>query len=203
MAKSNSFFKLFTFLLLGVLITLGVLWYQGLITPPTQVVDSNNNETSGSLKTEPEFRAKLVELRMERDKLLRGIERTNDLKQKTLEELKAKGIDSGDDFLKSDDSEVKYAAVNLKEWVGQISKLNNKVKYYDDAINGIQVMLSRIERERISESVALSEEEAIELQKIIIDLNERLEIKTTPFEDEELKGILDSELDSEPSGTRK
>jgi len=55
-------------------------------------------------------------------------------------------------------------------------------------------MLDRIERERIDESIALSKDEYKELQKIVIDLNERLNIETNILEDEELSKLLDLEM---------
>ncbi len=55
-------------------------------------------------------------------------------------------------------------------------------------------MLDKIERERINESVSLSEDEYLDLQKIIVDLNERLEVETDILEDEELGKLLDLEM---------
>ena len=62
-------------------------------------------------------------------------------------------------------------------------------------------MLDKINRDRIGESVALSEEEYIELQKIVVDLNERLNVETDILEEDELRKLLDLEMTaSEMSG---
>jgi hypothetical protein len=89
--------------------------------------------------------------------------------------------------------------VNLKGWVTQIAKIKKEVAYYDEAILGIEGMLDKIERDRIDESVSLSKDEYKELQKIILDLNERLSVETDMLEEEELGKLLDLEM----TGTKK
>ena len=84
--------------------------------------------------------------------------------------------------------------LSLKEAVAQINKYNKEVGYYDDAISSIQAMLEKIERERIDESISLSEEEYLDLQKVIVDLDERLNVNTTLLEDDELGELLDLEM---------
>jgi hypothetical protein len=59
--------------------------------------------------------------------------------------------------------------------------------------------LDKIERDRIDESVSLSKDEYKELQKIILDLNERLSVETDMLEEEELGKLLDLEM----TGTKK
>ncbi|MEL7496306.1 MAG: hypothetical protein AAFN77_01760 [Planctomycetota bacterium] len=156
--------------------------------------DPDPEQNSGLMKTEAEFRDKLTELKMQRDKVQRGVKRLNGLKAESIQYLRDKGIKSGDDYKNSDDRDIKFAVKNLKEYAAQIAKIEKEVEHYDEAINGIRVMLDRIERERINKSVALSEEESFELQKIILDLNERLDVETDIFEDEELAELLDLEM---------
>jgi len=55
-------------------------------------------------------------------------------------------------------------------------------------------MLAKIERERVSESASLTEAQAIGLEEIIVDLDEKLEVDTDIFEDQELKELLDQEM---------
>ncbi len=186
-----------SFLILIVLAGLGAigyLWAAGQLQLRPRVVQENMGGKGEILKTEGQFRNKLAELKMQRDKVQRGIKRLEKLKAETVAELKQKGITSGADYLDSKDKDVKYAVVNLKGWVVQIAKIQQEVTYYDDAIRSIEVMLDKIERERIDESVALSEDEYIEIQKIIVDLDERLNIETNILEDEELGKLLDLEM---------
>ena len=118
-------------------------------------------------------------------------------KLKRCRSLKDKGIRSSEEFKKSDDQEVKKLAINLREYNQQIAKIDKQVGYYDEAISSIRVMLDQFERDRISEEVSLSEEEQISLRKIIVDLDERLEVDIDLFEEEELGKLLDQEMQSD------
>jgi len=195
MAKKETFHSLITFVLFAALCLIGYLWYSGQLVSRAQVAgDTLVDAGSTLLKTEKQFRDKLVELKMQREKVQRGVVRLERLKADNIKHLKEKGIGSGQDFIKSSDPDVKNAVINLKEWVTQINKINQEIGYYDEAISSIKVMLDKIERERINESIALSEDEYLELQKVIVDLNERLNVDTTFLEDEELGKLLDLEM---------
>ena len=194
MAKKETFHSVVTFLLFAVLCAIGYLWYSGQLIPRAQVVGDQLQVGTGLLKTESQFRDKLAELRMQREKVQRGVQRLEDFKAENIAKLREMGISSGSDFVNSTDRDVKLAVVNLRGWVAQIEKLKKEVTYYDEAISNIEVMLDKIERERIDESVSLSEDEYIELQKIIVDLNERLNVETDILEDEELGKLLDLEM---------
>jgi hypothetical protein len=196
MANQNSTHSIITFILFAALCVVGYLWYTGGSGNDQQ---SASGKTHGLLETETEFRDKLAELRMQKYKVENGIERLENLKSETVEHLNSKGIKSGEDYLKSDDADIKYAVVNLKGWVTQIAKIKKEVAYYDEAILGIEGMLDKIERDRIDESVSLSKDEYKELQKIILDLNERLSVETDMLEEEELGKLLDLEM----TGTKK
>jgi len=200
MAKKANFHSLFTFVLFAALCGIGVLWFTGKLDSRAKVAKENLEEGSGVLKTETQFRDKLAELRMQRYKADLGVKQLEKLKAENISKLKEMGIDSGDKFLKSADQGVKLAVINLKGWVTQIAKINQEISYYDDAIANVEAMLDKINRERIGESVALSEEEYIELQKIIVDLNERLNVETDILEDEELKNLLDLEMTGSTGG---
>lgn len=186
--------SLISLILLAAILAVGYLWLTGQLGPRIDVAGDNMNNGSGLLKTEGEFRDKLAELKIQRDKIQRGIKRSQRLKSETVAELKEQGIASGADFKSSTDSDVKKKVLSLKEAVAQINKYNKEVGYYDDAISSIQAMLEKIERERIDESISLSEEEYLDLQKVIVDLDERLNVNTTLLEDDELGELLDLEM---------
>ena len=161
-------------------------------------VVSERLDGNKSLTTEQDFRDKITELRMQREKVNRGIKRLEMLKAETLQHLKDKGINSSADI--TDDVDVRYALRNLKGWKTEIDKLKEDVGNYDEAIKSIDVMLDEIERKRIDEDVALSEDEYIELRKIVKDLNERLGMdKQDVLEEEELSQLLDEELEKAAS----
>ena len=190
-SKSSS---LFSFILLAALCLGGYLWYSGQLGPRIDVANDNLNKSSGLLKTEGEFRDKLAELKMRRNDVLRWIKRSQSLKGETIAELKEKGIASGADFKNSADQDVKKKVLSLKEAVDAIDKYKKEVSYYDNAISSIQAMLEKVERQRIDESISLSEQEYLDLQKVIVDLDERLNVDTTILEDEELGNLLDLEM---------
>ena len=181
-----------TLVLLAAVCVMGYLW---VVNQRGENFDTNNGTAkSGLLKTEPEFRDKLAELRMQRDKVNRSVKRLENLKGETIAHLKSKGISSGDDYLKSSDPDVKYAVVNLKAWVAEIDSIKGQLVHNDNAITGVETMLDKIERQRISDEATLSDEEYLELQTIIVDLGERLQVETDFMEDEELGKLLDLEM---------
>lgn len=194
MAKKETFHSLVTFILFVALCAIGYLWFTGELKPRADVVEDNLTGSTGLLKTESQFRDKLAELRMQRDKVQRHVKRLENLKAQNIQNLKDKGIGSGEDYLNNSDPDVKLAVINLREWVAQIQKIEKDVAYYDEAIGNVEVMLDKIERDRINDAVSLSEEEYVNLQKIIVDLNERLEVETNILEDEELGKLLDLEM---------
>jgi len=191
--KTSS--SLVSLILLAILCTVGYLWFSGQIQPRMEVAGDNLNKGSGLLKTEGEFRDKLAELKIQRDKITRGITRSERLKSETVAKLKEQGVSSGADFKNSNDPDVKKKVLSLKESVDNIKKYKKEVTYYDDAISSIQAMLEKIERKRIDDSISLSEEEYLDLQKVIVDLDERLDVNTTILEDEALGELLDLEMD--------
>ena len=180
--------------LLGALCAVGYLWYTGQLGPRVDVAAENLKNKSGLLKTEEEFRDKLAELKIRKDKVQRGIKRSEKLKSETVSKLKEMGVSSGEDFKNSTNPDVKKKVLSLKEAAADIEKYNKEVSYYDDAITSIQAMLEKIERKRIDDSISLSEEEYLDLQKVIVDLDERLNVDTTVLEDEELGNLLDLEM---------
>lgn len=145
------------------------------------------------LSSEQEFRDKLAELKMQREKSTRAVTRLEERKTATVAFLKEKGVKSAADV--AEDTNLKYAARELKGWTEEIDKLQLEVGHYDQAIKAIETMLSELERKRISETVAMSEEEYIKLRKIVLDLNDRLEVdKQDVVEDAELDELLKEEL---------
>ncbi len=159
-------------------------------------------EGDGVLRTEQEFRDELASLRMDRGRVEKGIKRLEAKKQETMDFLvNEKGIKSSDDI--TDDTDVRFALRELKSWKSEIANLESDLPKYDDAISSIQAMLSELERQRIHDDVALTEDQYIKLRKVVVDLRERLEMdKADPLEDEELYNMFDEEVGAEdkPAG---
>lgn len=173
-------------------------FFTGAIQSRTEAAKNKLDGETHILTTERDFRDKVTELRIQREKVLRGIKRLELRKTETVQYLKEKGIRSSADV--TDDKDVVYALRNLKGWKVEIDKLTVDVADYDEAIRSIEVMLDEIERDRIDQEVALSEEEYFQLRKIVKDLNERLGMdKKDVLEDDELSKILDEELEKDAS----
>lgn len=145
------------------------------------------------LSSEQEFRDKLAELKMQREKSDRAIARLEQRKNETVEFLKSKGVKSSADV--AGDVNLKYAARELKGWSDEIEKLEKERQHYNEAIAAILAMLNELELKRIGETVAMTEDDYIRLRKIVLDLNDRLEVdKQDVVADDELDALLKEEL---------
>jgi len=157
--------------------------------PVDQVAQSNSRLP----RTEKEFRDQLTSLRMQKDKLLRAIQRLENDKQETVKYLKEQGVKSTADVRGKADLE--YKVRTLKGWNDQITLLQGDTTKYDRAIAAIETMLDEIERKRINDSVAVSDEDWVRMQSIVVDLNEQLDFRPDDIlQDDELNQLLQKEL---------
>ncbi len=155
---------------------------------------SNVNNT-GFLKTPAEMRRKLAQLRLDQEKVRRRRKLTQGRKQEVVDLLKKKGVDSNADL---SDDDLKYEVRSLKRYVEDIREMDSIIVKYDKPIAAIEAMLKLAEQERIADEVAISDEKAAELGKMIIDLDEKLGVDEAPdlFEEDELRSLLSDELGS-------
>ena len=151
--------------------------------------DGPNN--TGFLKTEEEFRTKLAEHRIEQEKMRRRKKLKVERKDELVKELKAKGITSTSDI---SDNEVKYTINNLKTAVTDIKVVDKSIGKYQEGIDAIEAMLTKLEQERLSGEVAISEEKATELGIMLLDLDEKLTAEENVLEEEALRELLGLEL---------
>jgi len=164
------------------------------------VASRQGSDKGKTLRSEQDFRDKLAELRMQRTKIIRHIRQLEKTKSETIEFLKQKGIQSSADL--SDDVNIQYALRNLQGDKAAIDKLENELKYYDEAIGSIKAMLDELSRKSIRDAVALTDEDFVELRKIVLDLNDRLKVEPeNVIQQEELAKLLDEELKAEKKPT--
>ena len=161
---------------------------------------SGRNEIDDSrpmpLRTEKDFRNKLVEIKLNKEKLTRGIAKLERRKAENVKFLKEKGIRSVADA--EGDPNAEMAIRNLKGWTESIKELKSQLEIYDSTISRLGGMLTKIEREMINESVTLTEEQEIEMRAIISSLNDQLKInEDNPLMDAELDSLLQEELGSQ------
>lgn len=151
--------------------------------------DGPNN--TGFLKTEAEFRTKLAELRIEQNKMGRRKELMIENKDEIVSELKSKGITSTSDISAKD---VKYKITNLKKAVKGIKDVDKSIAKYQEGIDAIEAMLDKLEQDRLSAEVAISEDKAKELSIMLLDLDEKLTEEENLLEEQELRDLLGLEL---------
>ena len=84
--------------------------------------------------------------------------------------------------------------LELQKTIQQIKKGESVIATYETAIENIRSMLAKFERERVGETTALTESQAIELDEIILDLDEKLEVEVDIFKEQELMELLDAEM---------
>ena len=153
--------------------------------------DPASGGSNAFLKTEEEFRNKLAELRIEQDKMKRRKSLMEQRKNEIVDELKEKGINSSSDI---SDKDILYKINNLQTAVADIGDVEKNISRYQEGINAIEAMLTKLEQERISNEVAISEEKAKELSMMLIDLDEKLIKDNNILEEEALRELLGSEL---------
>ena len=179
---------LLSLVILGAICFLGYQYFTGGIVIPEQ------KETTGFLRTERELRDKLAEFQLQRNEVTTRIERLEEGKMKALEKLKTKGVKSSSD-LDLTDKEV-------KGWVKEISSSRKSIKLleesadrYTEAISRIEARLDDMLRKEITESVAISEEDDLELRRIVADVEDHLGLdQDDVIQEEEWAKILDDEM---------
>lgn len=175
-------------LLLACLLTAGLVYFV-IERPDIPVVEDGPKP----LKTESDFREKIAEIRMNKERLERGIAKLEDQKADNVKFLKEKGIRSVANA--EGDPAAEMAIRNLKGWTESIKDLRGQLDIYDSTISRLDGMLTKIQREMISDSVTLTEEQEVEMLAIIKGLNEQLKInEDDPLVDAELDTLLGEEL---------
>ena len=164
----------------------------GLLGTPEETSTENSMP-----RTEQEFRDKLAEFRIDREKTLRGIVGLKERKQKILTSLRDKGVKNSSD-LEGDlggDTAVQFALQQFKSLTSDIKARQEDVKNYDDTIAGLMAMLADIDRQNVNDSAKMSEAQFIEGQKLIFALRDKLGVdKKDILEEQRIRDLLDSEI---------
>lgn len=188
---NNTLQNALILLFAGVACFLGYYIYSNNMVP---AIGPDPEQPGSFMRTEAQFRHKLTSLNIDKNKVINSVKRLNAIKKDVVTDLRAKGINSGADYAKTDDKVVKLKVLELQKTIQDIKKGESVISTYETAIDNIRSMLAKFERERVSASAALTEEQAIELEEIILDLDNKLEVKTDLFEDQELENLLDLEM---------
>ena len=151
----------------------------------------NGLNNTGFLETEEDFRDKLAELRMDQIKMQKRKLLMVERKQAIVKELKDKGITSTSNIA---DKDVKFKVSNLKTAVKDIKVVDKSIEKYQQGIDAIEAMLTRLEQERLSGEVSISKEKAEELGIILLDVEDKLIEEDNILEEEALRELLGLEL---------
>jgi hypothetical protein len=152
----------------------------------------SSSENTTFLKTEEEFRLKLAELRIDREKLQSRKKLMEERKAETVAFLKDKGVTSKSDL---SDADVKYAVNNLKRAVRDLKEVDRNIGRYSEGILAVEAMLDKLEQERLANEIAVSDERKIEISAMVKRLDDELITGDDDiFGDEELEALLGEEL---------
>lgn len=150
-------------------------------------------DKEGPMMTEADFREKLTEIKMRRGQAENAIERLQRRQDANVAYLKEKGVRKVADA--KDDPDLKMALFNLKNCKADMDKLKGELSSYDEAISRLDGMVRKLEREQISESAGLTEDQQVELRSIVLNLDDQLNLNENDiFEDAEIDDMLDDAL---------
>ena len=186
----NTLQNMLILLFAGVACLLGYYIYSSNMEP----VEPPPEQSGSFMRTEAQFREKLTALNIDKNKVANGLKRLNAIKKKVVADLREKGVKSGADYFQTEDKTVKLKVLDLQKTIQEIKKGESAIATYETAIENIRSMLARFERDRVSETTALTEAQAIELDEIILDLDQKLEVEVDIFKEQELIDLLDIEM---------
>ena len=141
------------------------------------------------LVTEAELQNQLTALQMRRQKLADKIEYMERSRDETLKSLRAQGVREKADA--KGDPEALMALQSLKGWMSGINEFRGHLEKCDAAIPRLRAILEKMERERLTETLGLTEDEQIDLRAIEMELDDRLGIEESDiFGDQEIDDLL-------------
>lgn len=204
MKKVLIVFFAFCFVALGAAVAYSIAVYQA------QIVENQEEEKEdGFLETSGEFKDKLADIKIRRDRAEVQIDRLTRRKNEAAEKLRAKGIQKSSD-IKADDREAKFLVAELKDLVEKIEKLESDVKHYDDAIVSIEAILRDFDRKLVMTDSGIDEKQLEDLRRIIYSVDDKLtgdmsiseELDTADMIDEILGNHSSEDNHSEDNNTK-
>lgn len=163
----------------------------GGLSPQLDVAKDKLGDNSTML-TEQDCRDKLTQLKMKRDNVKRAITRLERQQADNLRFLKDAGIEKVADA--AGNIEATTTLNNVKLINDLIEKRNEEISLIDDTIVRLEGMIKKFRQDNLNQSVALTEEQMIELMTIQNELDDRLNIDENDiFADEEIDALLQAE----------
>ena len=142
--------------------------------------------------TEQDCRNKLTQLKMKRDKVKRAITVLERQQAENFEYLNEAGIAKVADA--AGNAEATTTLNNVKLIKNLIEKRNEEVALLDDTITRLDGMIKKLRQDNLDQSVALTEDQMIELIAIQKELDDKLNIDENDiFADAEIDALLQAE----------
>ncbi len=166
-----------------------IVWVvMGGLKPQLQVAKDKLTSDKPLVKEE-DLRNQLTAIQMRRQKLADKIEYMERSRDETLQSLRAKGVREKADA--KGDPEALMALQSLKGWMSGINEFRGHLEKCDAAIPRLRAILEKMERERLTETLGLTEDEQIDLRAIEMELDDRLGIEESDiFGDQEIDDLL-------------
>ncbi len=179
---------------LGVALTISMMKFQDRI-----VQDDSENQDDGLLKTSGQFKDKLAEIKIKRDRAETQIERLSNRQKEALKKLRDKGISKSSD-IQSDDRESRLLLAELEDLVEKVDKLKKDIVIYDDAIVSIEAILRDFDRDLVMSDSGINEEQLKQLRTIVYQVEDELESEKSLVDEltsDDLVADLLSELEDD------
>lgn len=158
-------------------------------------VNETTDEEKGFLMTRRELNDKLEDIRQRREEIARQIDRLDERKQQAAEKLRGLGIETADDLESSDEAKLVYSGI--KRTLNDIEQFRKDLDKYDAAIIRIEAGLADLDRQQLKDNAGINEEQAVVLDTIIKDLDDRLIDEPDPVDELNTQEILDDLLDKD------
>ncbi len=194
MKKIFFAFLAILFVALGAAVTLSIVNYQN------QHANSEQDESeSGFLKTSGEFKDKLANLKIKRDRAELQSGRLERRKKDAADKLRENGVRNVGD-VQSDDRESRLLIAELQDIVKTQEELRSDIKIYDDAIVSIEAILRKFDRELVMSGAGNSRKQEEELRRIILNVDDRLTGDRSIVDELETQDLLDEILGDDAVG---
>lgn len=157
-------------------------------------LNADNDSTDTTSLTEQDCQNKLTQLKMKRDNVKRAITVLERQQAENFEYLTEAGISKVADA--AGNAEATTTLNNVKLIKNLIEKRNEEVALLDDTITRLDGMIKKLRQDNLDRSVALTEDQMIELIAIQKELDDKLNIDDNDiFADAEIDALLQAERD--------
>lgn len=180
--------RAFVLLFLTTCLIIGAAWFM-MERQPGTTSKEDDRAAQGFLTTRQHFNDQIEEYKRKKSEATTQIDRLGQRQKAAARRMRDAGVETAADLEKNQAAQLDYS--ELKELKTLVSKLNEDIRSYDDAIVRMEAGLREIDRRQLAENVAISDADYEKLRIIVEDLNERLLKPDTGLEQLETQKSLD------------